>query len=213
MWVLGDALCQSDRPLLKELDLEGQYLDASCLDALYDAFIVGSLWSLKRLAISGQGEADGQVRFPDRWWELGPEIRLEQLCLDVPLSDELALRFLEAVADPAFCPCLRAVPWMPGSRLRSNEIKARLEERRRAQAAAAAGWGGAVSAREQELVARSVALEGRVRELEARNGQLEARNGQLEARVQELEAAQQQQQQQQEEEEGQEHGQQKRRRR
>jgi hypothetical protein len=53
------------------------------------------------------------------------------------------------------------VPWKPDSRLRSDEIGERLEERWRAREAAAAGRGGLppLTAREQELAVRVQQLE------------------------------------------------------
>ena len=51
--------------------------------------------------MGGEGGA-----FPESWMELGPEIKLESLSLKVVLSLCVHERFLEALADPAFCPSL-----------------------------------------------------------------------------------------------------------
>ena len=145
---LVDALLEvaagGSPPKLCSLTLKGRDLSIESLDAFIPLFEAGAVPHLRRLElyVTSLGDYDrAWPQFFDDWTALGPQIRLKSLQLDVQLSGKTRARFLHALSDPAFLPCLRTVPRAPGNVLR-KAVDARLETRQRKREALAAAGAG-----------------------------------------------------------------------
>jgi len=137
---------------LKRLTIINKGLDMDCLSNLTPVLAAGGLPAMTDLCVyGGRALAVGLESggFFDAWKTAGSQIKLESLTLKFPMSVEDEAQFLQALADPAFCPSLLECG-LHGSINNPLRVAAAFATRRRlqqeAQAAAEAGVEGAPAA-------------------------------------------------------------------
>lgn len=151
---------------LKELYISGSNRNLVFhMDVFTPLFEKDALPSLTSLEFSWEGRATAGAGFPAAWTALGPKVKLQRLAIDIRMDENVATRFLKALANPAFCPSVSVFRVFP------RELNGRAVDRKRAKKALDTRWWK----REGRSEAPPRTTESRVQELQMRVKELEAK--------------------------------------